>query len=165
MSRRFGRNQKRAMREALATQRDQLAFMQRQRDGAIANQRPLREALDRVARVLGPSFFGLPAVSHVVGRIEREYRIPQVQALQFLQPDELAGFVQHSVAVLNSVEMRGTVDKLRNTMHVRLRSQAGDVAYGISDAALECASIDDLVPEIAFMLASELRRCVSERAR
>jgi hypothetical protein len=163
MSKRFGRNQRRAMREAMDSQSEQLAFMQRQRDGAIANQRQMREALNRVARVLGPHFFGLPAVRQVVGRIEREYRIPQAQVLNFLQPNDMAGLVEHSVTVLQSMEMRGTVDKLRGAVHMRLYSQAGDVAYGISDSALACATIDDLTPEIAHILAAELRRLVTER--
>ena len=163
MSRRFGRNQKRAMREALASQGKDLEFMRRQRDGAIANQRPMREALDRVACVLGPHFFGLPVVSQIVGRIEQEYRIPHVQALNFIQPNELAALVEHSITTLQAVKTRGVVDKLRGTTHLRLRTNAGDVAYAISDSAMECASIDDLVPEVAYMLASELRRLMAER--
>lgn len=165
MSKRFGRNQKRAMREALDNQAQQLAFMQRQRDGAIANQRPLRDALNRVARVLGPHFFGLPAVSQVVSRIEREYRIPRVQAIKLVPADDMAALVDYAITTLECTKIGSNMDHFRGMMHLRLQTSAGDLSYGISDSALQCASIEDLTPEIAHMLAAELRRCVAERAR
>lgn len=156
MSKRFGRNQKRAMREALIEQTDATEAMRKQRDNVIANQRPMREALDRVARVLGPHFFGLPAAKRVVDRLTESYRMPVHQVVSLISNSEMEALTQCAITQLDTVSCSALLDELRQLMHVRLHTPRGDIAYAISSTALACATVEDLTYEVAPMLARGL---------
>lgn len=164
MSKRFGRNQKRAMREALESKTFSLEDMRKQRDNVIANQRPMREALDRVARVLGPHFFGLPAVQRVVSNIARSYRVDMGQAISFATPSDLASMVQTSVSHLDTVQCRAKVDELRGQAHIRLSTPTGDMAYAISEEALMAANVDDWREAFTPLVVDAFARLAVERA-
>lgn len=165
MSKRFGRNQKRAMREALESKTSSLEDMRKQRDNVIANQRPMREALARVARVLGPHFFGLPTVQRMVRIITETYRVDMDHAVSFAAPGDLAAMVQTAVSHLDTVQCKTAVDDLRRQTHIRLSTPTGDMAYAISEEALAQTNVNDWREAFTPLVADAFARMAVGRAK
>lgn len=165
MSKRFGRNQKRAMRAIIAEQSTELRDVTKRLDSTIATQRPMRETLDEVARVLGRHFMALPPVQRYVDRIPERYRMPIVEQVPaFIELANqiptlsMASYVDMAVHSVQADSL--AMERLKGSMHVLLRTDRGDVGYAISEQAMNSMNPDRLsrlyVPMIAEAFAQQL---------
>lgn len=167
MSKRFGRNQKRAMRAALVEAG--IAAEKAQAECTAVNNyiRPMRQALDNVARVLGKHFVGLPPVERHVQAIQNRYRINQVRDIHdlstFISNSEMAHMVNTAMHYLELEvgSMRSVVDGLRGMVHMRFRVGDREVAYGLSMSAIESLNTRDWEQELIQMVASEMAHYIT----
>lgn len=150
MSRRFGRNQKRALIKQAEQLRDALAMS----NGLTADQRATislqDESLRRVADLLGPYFAGLPPRNMPAREIPREWRIPgtprATAATVYEQIDTLR------VHTLKFIDAESFVDKLSGRMHIKVETPLGVVAYGFTESCF-----DGMPPsEAAYYLGKQM---------
>lgn len=165
MSRRFGRNQKRAMRAKISG----LEFTSELKKELINQlETDLNQAntvIERTYQVLGAHFVTLPVKTHEVKNILKYYQV------SIFQPNR-SHLIQHKVMQsldLIDIETHQSsvgVDELRGTIHMHYRSISGDVAYGLSDHAwrkLSEAQLVDLLknqiaPDMAKLLIRERKK-------
>lgn len=151
MSKRFGRNQKRKMRESLAAQEKQLNKLQRDLDNSRETNRMERECLEMTRSLLGEYFPTL---------------MPTTLATDYL-PLQLACTsgediynMTRTIHSLRGIEYSAELDKLRDIMYIRvLTPEGGTVAYNwqfrkLPSHIMERILERDLVP----MLVNEIKR-------
>lgn len=162
MSRRFGRNQKRRMRSALAEFGDQIQKQLNTINGLHRQMQTNEQALRLVARVLGHDFVGLePRTLHVDTLDRPAYappRIDPMRMLDYLRPGDLADAVAYSV--LEIEPNRAKVVYYEEQMRFHFITPAGEVAYGMTRQAWErmpkAAKEHMLRGEIAESMAQHL---------
>ena len=160
MSTRFGRNQKRRMREAL------LAGEELRKAGlrTISHMRSLLEDrrlfLEYVLDIVGEESILNP--EPLDNRVQK-YNVPKIVFRNFprFSPDEgTVACVQN--VILNVLETRVVLDRLKGAIHVRTRLGNGDVAYALSDQAIAMMPTRQLAArlqqEISYQLANELAK-------
>jgi hypothetical protein len=151
MSKRFGRNQKRKMRESLAAQEKQLNKLQRDLDNSRETNRMERECLEMTRELLGEYFPTL---------------MPTTLATDYL-PLQLARTsgedIYNMISTIHSlrgIEYSAELDKLRDIMYIRvLTPEGGTVAYNwqfrkLPSHVMERILERDLIP----MLVNEIKR-------
>jgi hypothetical protein len=151
MSKRFGRNQKRKMREALAAQQEQLNKLQRDLDNSRNENRMERECLEMTCELLGEYFPTL---------------MPKTKDVNYL-PVQLARTsgediynMMATIHTLRGIEYRADLDRLRDTMYIRVSTpEGGTVAYNwqfrnLPSHIMERVLERDLIP----MLVNEIKR-------
>ena len=159
MSKRYGRNQKRAAREkivelqrALDMQRGIAVYTRNKMDNYEAT-------INRVAKVLGPNFYGLPAVKREVDVVRQNYRMPSADsasAFMMMQPDMKADLVRYAVNNLDVMLCTSDMDYLRDTVHLMLHGRDGKIGYAISRNAMETATVEDVIPYFTQLVAREM---------
>lgn len=160
MSKRFGRNQKRALTAEIA-RLEQAATMA---NGLVAHQRSTidrqDESLRRVAGLLGPYFIGLPAKTARASAIPRKWQIPSIDTLATAATvgEQIQTLRVHS---LELIEARSFVDKLSDRVHIKVETPLGAVAYGFTESCF-----DGMPPsEAAHYLGQKMAQCLlSQRA-
>ena len=160
MSTRFGRNQKRRMREAL------LAGEELRKAGlrTISHMRSLLEDrrlfLEYVLDIVGEESILNPEPHD--NRVQK-YNFPKIVFRTFprFSPDErTVACVQDVIA--NVLETRVVLDRLKGAIHFRARLGNGNVAYALSDQAIALMPTRQLAArlqqEISYQLANELAK-------
>jgi len=149
MARRFGRNQRRRAREALASEQAAHSSTSHQLAAQKQQVAALRLQLDDVAEILGTDFLGLSARLHA-------FEIPD--RWSSLQIGDEGGNV-HTMHVLDVDSSEGW---MRSAIHLRAQLAGGEVRYCLSTTALHRAPAEVLAKgiarEMAPLLVSELRR-------
>lgn len=167
MSKRFGRNQRRALQAEVnkyvtAHEMDR-ALLGRQRQKIET----LTAAMRTVAGELGEHFFGLPPVQHAVDRIFDTYRLPKqvpAEALMFIEGAELCALVEHAVYNLSMVASSVERDRITGSVHIMLEAPDGKRFYAVSASAWESLRRDkrrmaqQFLPMIADEMASFIAR-------
>lgn len=160
MSRRFGRNQKRAMRAKIAG----LESLNEQQSRKISDLRDdINQAdtiIERTAQVLGDHFATLPVQTRVVKEMQRSF---QVSIFQPNRSYSIQGAVMHALSAMEIDVYQASlhVDELRSMIHLRYASESGQVGYGLSQQAwsrLRDGQIQEMLekqiaPEMARLLA------------
>lgn len=162
MSRRFGRNQKRAMRSALAEFGKQLDYTQNTVNSLRQQMYSNEQALRLVASILGDDFVGLePRTLHVDTLNIPAYqppRMPLERLMDLAGPGELADAV--ACSVLEIEPNRAKVVYYEQQIRFHLMTPAGETAYGMSRQAWERMPADAkehmLRGEIAASMAQYL---------
>lgn len=159
MSKRYGRNQKRAAAAKLADLQHALdmnnglhSHMRRRLDNYEAT-------IKTVVRVLGPHFYGLPVVKREVDTIRHNYQMPKIdqeQAFSMMGADIQLSLVRHSINTLDVMTCSTKFDKLKESVHIVLQTPDGKIGYAISESALNQAQYDDVLPHIIQMIAKEM---------
>ena len=160
MSKRFGRNQKRRMREAL-----------------LANEELRKAGLQTISALRSRIEDGLGFLEYVLEIVGEEsilnpepfdnrvqkYNFPKIVFRNFPRfcPDEgTVACVQDVIA--NALETRVVLDRLKGAIHFRARLGNGDVAYALSDQAIAVMTTRQLAArlqqEISYQLANELAK-------
>ena len=151
MSKRFGRNQKRKMRESLAAQEKQLNNLQRDLDNSRNQNRMERECLEMTRSLLGEYFPTL---------------MPQTRDVNYLpvQLTRMSGETVYdmmaTIHTLQGIEYSTEIDRLRDIMYIRVYTpNGGTVAYNwqfrnLPSHILEQILERDFVP----MLVNEIKR-------
>lgn len=172
MSRRFGRNQKRRMREQAATLQTALHYADRAVQNYKTESDQLRKAIDTARYALGdhialPPRFAGDHPHPLGGSFDRE-------AVRRLSLDEFRSLADsgHQQA-LRLARMHTLIAQVRkenrhsDLIHLRMKLDNGDVVYCISEDAIARSSSDvleDLLTnQIAPALARELTRFLKER--
>ena len=160
MSTRFGRNQKRRMREAL------LAGEELRKAGlqTISYMRSLLEDrrlfLEYVLDIVGEESILNP--EPLDNRVQK-YNVPKIVFRNFprFSPDEGPVACVQNV-ILNLLETRVVLDRLKGAIHFRARLGNGDVAYALSDQAIAMMPTRQLAArlqqEISYQLANKLAK-------
>lgn len=164
MARRFGRNQKRAMRNQMQLQEKLLE----QHIGYISSLnhdlRQANEVINLTAEVLGEHFATLPVQTAEVKEIRERYEYPKRQTSRYSFGDmnPVISAVQYSLCYIDTYQADARIDELSGAMHMRYKSISGNVAYGVSEEAWrrlpEKLLVTKFVDEISLDMAVHLVR-------
>jgi hypothetical protein len=170
MSKRFGRNQRRALREEVnkyvtAHEIDR-ALLGRQRQQIET----LTAAMRTVAGELGERFFGLPPVRRAVDRVFDIYRLPKpiaTETLMFIDGDELCSLVEHAVYNLSMVTASVERDRITGRVHIMLDTPDGKRFYAVSASAWESLRRDKnrMAQQFLPMVAAEMANFIARGER
>jgi hypothetical protein len=173
MSNRFGRNQKRAMREQIefhAKTASNLSDALLMQQGLTAYQRQKIEtmegALDDVAKELGQYFYGLPPVKLRVDEYRDRFRLPApipASELMFRDSDQISHLVSQAAHELSFVRAGIERDRFTGSVHVQLETPDGKRFYAISASAWENMRKDRqrLNQQILPMIAREMAEFIA----
>lgn len=160
MSRRFGRNQKRAMRAKIAELEHQNDLKERKTEDLRNDLRLANTVIERTAQVLGDHFATLPVQTHEVKEMQNSF---QVSIFQPNRSYSIQGAVMHALSAMEIDVYQASlhVDELRNMIHLRYASESGQVGYGLSQQAwlrLREGHLQEMIekqiaPEMARLLA------------
>ena len=177
MGKRFGRNQKRAMREVVAALHESNSNLNEgllMQQGISDHQRrkieTMRESLDDVARELGPYFYGLPPVKRRMDEYQDRYRLPaQIKAsdLMFRDTDEISHLVSYAAHELSLVKADVERNQFTGSVHVELETPSGKRCYALSASAWESMRKDEdrLRRQILPMIANEMAKFIARGER
>lgn len=161
MGKRFGRNQKRALKQELQNYKrandmncNLLAY-------ATAERQKLQSQLDRVAKILGADHVALPVRNSTLKITD-----PNFRGLYFAEKKQFVDFFNESQSPtlkLSRQEMfalivRVAEDADKNAIHTRVQLADGNMAYSVSREAI------DMIPEsqLKYILIEEITRQISE---
>lgn len=169
MSRRFGRNQKRSMREQIEFNAKTAANLS---DALLMEQSlmvHLREKIDEandilgdVARILGRNFAGLKPEVREIDPQQREYpyRMHPPMPTDFARynSDAVPELVSFQLYELEHVYPQIVRDRLREDVHIHLQTPDGRKSYAVSGSAWLQMKMDrrKMFKEFAPMIADEL---------
>lgn len=143
MSRRFGRNQKRALRTELTIAQgnaDKFQYAYELADGINKHQNHLvreqTDALQRIARVLGPNFYGLAPIKRRLDHLGNSFQLPKMRdPIEFLDNRELPEMVAYAVEQLQAVQAKVRRDQITGAVHILLETPDGRRTYAVSASA------------------------------
>lgn len=170
MSRRYGRNQKRAHRARIAELEARVTGLEwqvKERDGLLAyKQERLNEAarsLDAAVSILGDNHPAFPAseLGMTLNSHQDTFRLPH---RGFIQPFDASMDFQSMTMMLHQLDVM-TVDSLRedfhNQTHWRVRYGDGRWGYAISPQTMrglpERVIRQNMVEELAHLIARDLK--------
>lgn len=168
MSKRFGRNQKRAMRQDIYNLQEKLGVKNEALNmcqGLAAHMRTeireQQEALDRVARVLGKHFFGLPAVKDRMSYLPEPYRMAAeasiTRAFGAREVPELVTYATEQLQYLRSETLRNPIT---GAVHIELETPDGRRTYALSYQAWQEMKKDK--DYMARIIAREVSQSLAE---
>lgn len=148
MSKRFGRNQRRRLREQVATlQVNQDALAARWLLAERENY-SYRSQMERLRRALGANFVGFD-VETVLHKLERNR-----------ERDRMRVHTPNGIANCQTMVMKTAKDGLTSHLHFRIECEAGGYAYVISENALRSTPEDLLIEQVKDYLAAGVVRAV-----
>ena len=169
MSRRYGRNQKRAHRARIAELEARVSSLEgqvRERDGLLAwKQERLNEAaraLDGAVSILGEHHPAFPA-SELGMTLDRDQDMFRMPHRGFIRPFDAFMDFESMTIMLHELDVL-TVDKVReefhNQTHWRVRYRDGRWGYAIDDKVVRKLPPDvirqNMVVELAHLIANSL---------
>lgn len=160
MSRRFGRNQKRAMRAKIAG----LESLNEQQSKKISDLHDdinqANTVIERTAQVLGDHFATLPVQTRVVKEMQSSF---QVSIFQPNRSYSIQGAVMHALSAMEIYVYQASlhVDELRSMIHFRYASESGQVGYGLSQQAWSRLREGQLQEMIEKQIAPEMARLLA----
>lgn len=167
MSKRFGRNQKRAMRAKMIELERAVELLKLEAEMVRSQLRNANAIIERTAQVLGDHFVTLPLKTQELTGIPNRFRV------SIFKP-HLHRYAEINEAVLDALEYINMdthqtfvrIDELRGMVHMRCRSIGGDVAYALSDQAYRKLSEAHLVDLISQQIAPEMaKQLIRERKK
>lgn len=158
MSRRFGRNQKRAMRNQIQLQEKLLEQHIEHISSLNHDLRQANEVINLTAEVLGEHFATLPVQTAEVKEIRERYEYPkrQTSRYSFGGMNPVISAVQYSLCYIDTYQADAKVDELSGAVHMRYESISGDVAYGVSEEAWRRLPEEILVNKFAEQIATKM---------
>lgn len=158
MARRFGRNQKRAMRNQIQLQEK---LLEQHIEVIGSHTKELYQAnqiIKMTAKVLGEHFVTLPVQTVEVKEIRERYEYMPTRSVRYWpnHNHEIANFVQHALCYIDTYQADAKVDELSGAMHMRYESISGDVAYGVSEEAWRRLPEEILVNKFAEQIATKM---------
>ncbi len=169
MSKRFGRNQKRAMRNKIQNQENLLNAHIDQIGSLNTRLHQANEIINLTADILGQHFVGLPVKTNEVKELLRRYEYAIHQPVSNLLPalhNPMADLVDAALGYIETHQGVVYADELRDQVHMRYTSESGDVAYGLSNMAWCRLSEDQLVKLVKDQIAPDMAKLlVRERKK
>lgn len=167
MSKRFGRNQKRAMRAKMIELERAVELLKLEAEMVRSQLRNANAIIERTAQVLGDHFVTLPLKTQELTGIPNRFKV------SIFKP-HLHRYAEINEAVLDALEYINMdthqtfvrIDELRGMVHMLCRSIGGDVAYALSDQAYRKLSEAHLVDLISQQIAPEMaKQLIRERKK
>lgn len=159
MSKRFGRNQKRAMRNKIQNQEKLLEHHIEIISSLNWDIRQANEIINRTADILGEHFASLPVKTKEVKEIQNRYRYSvRMSVPSYASHGEMAirSFVNSTLSYIDTYQAALSIDDLRNTMHMRYISHSGSVGYGLSETVWRKLSEDQLIALLREQIAGDM---------
>lgn len=155
MSRRFGRNQKRKMREQIANAMQTLEEARASRKRMKEMFDDMAQELDDAKRIAGPmSILFEPTTTALQGAV-RDYVEVGAQAqplsLDFMEAARTFRSMRLPL-LLSKVDQ----DRLQEMVHVRVRYEDKTVGYGITQEVMQCVPRDILLRRVGVEVAHQL---------
>lgn len=153
MSKRFGRNQKRKMREEIAKERRCAAYCRVQANEAKMLSRDARNALEEIARSL-PAFTSMlpPKVIESIRPQLDVFRVPVTQPVAEVGAMRFASAFC-SVVDLPIVKSALSIEPMSQMVHALVSYGDGRWGYAISERALLTKDSTDVIRTISEILA------------
>ena len=177
MSRRFGRNQRRRAREALAAAQQEVAQANARAENAFhsaaQDRRDARAALRYIADALGPHFAGLPAqeTDRTYDDERDRMQMPMHDAIALaFSPDATAETLAYTTMLMDLLTVDSVADDLRQRVHFYLRKNGEKkVAYALSATTLagqpRARIVQMLTQALATVVAEEFDTTKKGRLR
>jgi hypothetical protein len=154
MSRRYGRNQKRAARARIAALEQALSRALRSYAAETTVRRRLQQVLEDVTAALGPQYIGLPPTS-IPMVLHRDGFVND----RFLIPDHDGNVA--TMHMLSTSVQQDPIQAQRNCLHVNVKLADGRAGYAIAQSAILRTPAPLLARRIADQIApfllSEIR--------
>lgn len=138
MSKRFGRNQKRAMRKQMAELENKVQHLRsitsKQRSEKrvfISKLLKARRTLELVAEVLGPNFVGLEPPTIEVSHIPDYWNIPKLDTIRSYDW-QLMDHVAQEINLIETNRLTIVDRPFMEGVSIRLTTKEGDIAFGLS---------------------------------
>lgn len=178
MSKRFGRNQKRAMRELIEFNAKTAANLSESLLMEQGLKAHIRDKLDEaneiladVARILGRNFAGLKPEVREISEQQREYpyRMHPPIPTDFAQfnSDAAPELVSYQLYELEHIYPKIVRDRITEAVHIHLQTPDGRKSYAVSASAWFQMKMDRrrMFKEFAPMIADELAHFISRGER
>lgn len=165
MSKRFGRNQKRALRAQIREKEQVIEFKDQANRELLRRLNEANTVIERTSQVLGDHFVTLPVKTREVEEILEQFKV------SIFQPGRsyaINSAVMRALEVIDIDTYRASlrVDELRGTVHMRYQSISGDVGYGLSEQAWRKLSEAHLIDLVTNQIAPEMaKHIVRERKK
>lgn len=159
MSKRFGRNQKRALRAQLAECRGQLRKSQETCQALRQQMSENEQCVRDVGQILGKHFAGLPPQFVRAMNIHPDMYLPACGAST---DDPQVRSVRYHLMLLTKYQ-GARRDELSEMLHCRFITPAGDMAYGINEEAFRRMPSEVLQSRLCNEIAAEMAVAVVER--
>jgi hypothetical protein len=168
MGSRFGRNQKRRMREQIAVAEQATAVMveidhrNKQTMQSMASRIREQDAIiELTERVVGDYFVTLPVKSRKVDHVPEVGEPMRLPAPRIPMPRFVPGEKIPLTAALNHIEVQTMIgssefDLLRQQVHVRFEADFGSVGYAVSSRTFRNVPRDSIVEIISREMAEHL---------
>lgn len=168
MSKRFGRNQKRAMRLQLQ-QKDNLIEKQVESMQLLKNDLShANHVINLTADILGEYFVSLPVKTTEVEEIQERYQFCLKRPHHEFNYDRVSmkmNMLEYTLDYLDTYQASTYTDELRSMIHLRYRSINGEVAYGFTDKAWTMLSEHHLVPLKTKFIAEEMAKHLTKERK
>lgn len=164
MSKRFGRNQKRAMRAKIVDLERQNDVKGRKINDLHTDLHRANTVVERTAQVLGDHFITLPVQTLEVKDMLRRFQV------SIFQPNRHSYVNEAVLSALEYIDMdthQASVhaDELRGTIHMRYQSISGDVAYALSDHAWRKLPEGHLTELLKQQIAPDMARLLTRERK
>lgn len=128
MSKRFGRNQKRAMLQKISVL--EVKLRSEAMDSRLLRRKceEYADAIKITAQVLGKNFVGLQPEELMISSPDQDCRIPVMRPIGSCTPEML----MQNILTLRNSKFSGVLDRLRDCVHFRYRTAGGEIGYSIS---------------------------------
>lgn len=176
MAKRFGRNQKKAMRKQLESLRiecnHKMVNMAAQHSNILRNKTEeierLTSTVDLTARILGEHFIALPVkykdVKELLSYYEYHKQQPRSSAL-YGNTSRLTSFVDLALGYIEVYQAETHIDELSSAMHMRYSSRSGRVGYGLSQDVWCKLSDDQLIKLLQEQIAVDMAKLLVQERR
>lgn len=170
MSKRFGRNQKRAMRAQI---RDHEEAIKIKNQTILELKRILNESnavIERTSQVLGDHFVTLPVKTREVEEILNRFQVSIFNwgsciPRSIPRSVKINQAVDYALFYIDTHQASVRFNELQQTIHMRYSCINGDVAYALSPMAWKKLSHAHLENLIAQQVAPEMARVLTERMK
>lgn len=132
MSRRYGRNQRRAHRQELAEAQKQNEHLQSTVSLLRETGRRNADCVRFTAEVLGKHFATLPDSVQVVSKIPESIRLPQAMRFRGYVAEDVVGPLSYTLHALEANRTELRLDDIQKAMRVTYRTPTGIFAYAMT---------------------------------
>jgi len=162
MSKRFGRNQRRAMREKISSLALEKTFVEVDKKTALNKLHQVECELREIKEIIGHSTILSKHLDTVETNYEMEFynKFPyeQFDTMYFCKKDDPDPMLSmRSFKTLDVLKIKAVIDHLRLLMHVRLTCGGKVYGYALTKEALTQIPTDKLIKEVAYQLGHALK--------
>lgn len=159
MSKRFGRNQKRALKQVIAD----VSAAHMLDCELIKKQRQLidqqHNTLEDIAEIFGEHFIGLEPASTTTSSLSGEIRVYRRSTMAVFPPGSMCDAISNSLAridAMKTTKVRAWIDDMDRRQHVRVVTPGGEVAYAYTEGAFDGLPRHIVLRKIATAMAEHL---------